>query len=306
MAVSATALDDRHRVLTDEQWELLELLLPKSEGHVGRNFTNNRLVVEGMLYRLRAGLPWRDLPEQFGTWQTVWKRHRRYGADGTWDRVLTALVMLADSTGGLDWVVSIDSTIVRVHQHGANLARHTRPPSNYTSLHDEPADHAIGRSRGGLTTKIHLLADGAGRGLAVLVTPGQAGDSPMLPDLLAGLVVPRLNGGAPRTTPRALLGDKAYSSAANRDLLRRRRIRAVIPERADQVANRKRRGRSGGRAPAFDSRAYKRRNVIERAFNKAKQWRAVATRYDKLALNYRAGVVLALVIEWLKLLGDAA
>nr|WP_281182533.1 transposase [Nocardia miyunensis] len=73
MAVSATAPGDRHRVLTGEQWELLELLLPKSEGRVSRNFANNRLVVEGMLYRLRAGLPWRDLPEHFGPWQTVWK-----------------------------------------------------------------------------------------------------------------------------------------------------------------------------------------------------------------------------------------
>jgi transposase len=110
---------DRYRVLTDAQWDLLELLLPKSEGRVGRNFANNRLVVEGMLYRLRTSSPWRDLPEAFGPWQTVWKRHRRYAADGTWDRVLTALLALADTTGDLDWVTSIDSTIVRVHQHGA-------------------------------------------------------------------------------------------------------------------------------------------------------------------------------------------
>src|SRR5262245_19793626 len=119
MVAVATLTGDRYQVLTDKQWELLELLLPNSEGHVGRNFTNNRLVVEGMLYRLRTSLPWRDLPEVFGPWQTVWKRHRRYAADGTWDRVLTALVALADSTGNLDWVMSVDSTIVRVHQHGA-------------------------------------------------------------------------------------------------------------------------------------------------------------------------------------------
>ncbi|MEU7768071.1 transposase [Nocardia sp. NPDC049190] len=98
---------------------MLELLLPKSEGRVGRNFANSRLVVEGMLYRLRTSSPWRDLPWEFGPWQTVWKRHRRYAADGTWDRVLTALLALADTTGDLDWVASIDSTIVRVHQHGA-------------------------------------------------------------------------------------------------------------------------------------------------------------------------------------------
>ncbi len=121
-AVAAT-VGDRHQVLTDNQWELLELLLPKSDGRVGRNFSNNRLVVEGMLFRLRTGMPWRDLPEVFGPWQTVWKRHRRYAQDGTWDRVLFALTALADATGNLDWVVSIDSTIVRVHQHGANTRR---------------------------------------------------------------------------------------------------------------------------------------------------------------------------------------
>jgi transposase len=110
-------------VLTGKQWELLELLLPKSEGWVGRDFANNRLVVEGMVYRLRTSSPWRDLPREFGPWQTVWKRHRRYAADGTGDRVLTALLALADTTGDLDWVASIDSTIVRVHQHGAGARR---------------------------------------------------------------------------------------------------------------------------------------------------------------------------------------
>ncbi|WP_416367456.1 transposase [Nocardia terpenica] len=79
-------------------------------------------MVEGMLYQLRTSLPWRDLPERFGPWQTVRKCHRRYAADGTWDRVLTALVALADTFGDLDWVVSIDSTIVQTHQHAASAA----------------------------------------------------------------------------------------------------------------------------------------------------------------------------------------
>ncbi len=78
MSAVAATVGDRYQVLTDNQWELLELLLPKSDGRVGRNFSDNRLVVEGMLFRLRTGMPWRDLPEAFGPWQTVWKRHRRY------------------------------------------------------------------------------------------------------------------------------------------------------------------------------------------------------------------------------------
>ncbi|MGV9633043.1 transposase [Nocardia rhamnosiphila] len=114
-----TLTGGRYRVLTDKQWELLQALLPKSEGRVGRNFVDNRRVVEGMKHRQRTGAPWRDLPEVFGSWQTVWKRHRRYATGGTWDRVLTALLTVAAATGDLDWVVSIASTVVRAHQHTA-------------------------------------------------------------------------------------------------------------------------------------------------------------------------------------------
>ncbi|MFI6040917.1 IS5 family transposase [Nocardia sp. NPDC051321] len=304
MFAVATIVGDRYRVLTDKQWELLELLLPKSDGQVGRNFANNRLVVEGMLFRLRTGVPWRDLPAVFGPWQTVWKRHRRYAGNGTWDRVLVALTALADATGNLDWVVSVDSSIMRVHQHGANASRGDRAPAGARTVSYEPADHAIGRSRGGLTTKAHLATDGNGRGLAVLLSGGQAHDSPVMAAVLDAIAVPRLTGGPPRRNPDRVLADKAYSSASNRSLLRGKGIGSVIPERADQIAHRKRRGRTGGRPPAFDSAAYKGRNVVERAFNKAKHWRGVATRYDKLAMTYRAGFVMALAVEWLKLLGD--
>ena len=97
---------------------------------------------------------------------------------------------------------------------------------------------------------------------------------------------------SPRTRPERVRGDKAYSSRATRSQLRRRRIVAVIPEPSDQIAHRKRRGSRGGRPPAFDAEDYKRRNVIERNFNVVKQWRGLATRYDKLAIVYRAGAVL--------------
>lgn len=193
---------------------------------------------------------------------------------------------------------------VRVHQHGASLPRHAGTSSNYTNLLDEPADHAIGHSRGGLTTKAHLVVDGNGRGLSLLLTPGQAGNSPMLSPVLDGIVVPHLDSGAPRLTREQVIADKEYSSAANRNLLRSKRISIVIPERSDQIANRKRRGSLGGRPPKIHRTAYKRRNVVERAFNKIKQWCAIATRYAKLALAYRAGLLLALIIEWLRLSGD--
>lgn len=122
----------------------------------------------------------------------------------------------------------------------------------------------------------------------------------MFPVLLAHLRVERCGPGRPRTTPDAVLGDKAYSARAHRGLLRSRGIKAVIPEPSDQIRNRKRRGSRGGRPPALDTEAYRGRNVVERSFNTVKQWRGLATRYDKLAIVYRGGAVLRAITIWLK------
>ncbi len=151
-----------------------------------------------------------------------------------------------------------------------------------------------------MTTKTHLLVDGRGRPLVVAVTPGQANDSPALPRLLAELRVERPAGGRARTTPTALRGDKAYSARAHRELLRRRGVRAVIPEPEDQKRNRARRGSRGGRPVSLDAADYKNRNVVERCFNQLKNWRGLATRYDKHALVFRGGVVLAAILLWLR------
>jgi transposase len=154
-----------------------------------------------------------------------------------------------------------------------------------------------------LTTKVHQLVDGSGLPLVIAITAGQSGDSPMLLPLLAELRV-KQPAGRPRTRPDAIRGDKAYSSRAIRAHLRARSITAVIPEPADQIGHRQRRGTRGGRPPAFDTADYKHRNVIERRFCHLKQWRGLATRYDKHATTYRAAVVLNAVIAWAKLLSD--
>jgi transposase len=151
-----------------------------------------------------------------------------------------------------------------------------------------------------LSTKIHQLVDGQGRPLVIAITPGQAGDSPMLRPLLGHLAVHRLGAGRPRTRPDALLGDKAYSSRGTRALLRAKRVKAVIPQPGDQIAHRQRRGSAGGRPPSFDAETYKHRNVVERSFNDHKHWRGLATRYDKLAAVYRGGVVLRAITIWLR------
>jgi putative transposase len=121
----------------------------------------------------------------------------------------------------------------------------------------------------------------------------------MFPVLLEHLRVVRAGRGRPRTRPDRVRGDKAYSSRANRALLRRRGIKAVIAEPGDQKRHRKHRGSDGGRPPAFDTEDYKQRNTIERGFNIFKQWRGLATRYDKLALTYRGGAVLRAITAWL-------
>lgn len=115
----------RDAVLTDGQWSVIEPLLRCSDGVRGRPFRDHRQVIEGIVYRYRCGIAWRDLPADFGPWQTVWKRHRRFAGDGTWDAILTRLLTLADAEGVIDWSVAVDSTICRVHQHGASLARDT-------------------------------------------------------------------------------------------------------------------------------------------------------------------------------------
>lgn len=115
----------RTSVLSDGQWSRIEPLLPSSDGRRGRPFRGHRQVIEGIIYRYRCGIAWRDLPAEFGPWQTVWKRHRRFASDGTWDRIHARLLAEADAGGQIDWTVSVDSTINRAHQHGTNLPRTT-------------------------------------------------------------------------------------------------------------------------------------------------------------------------------------
>lgn len=122
----------RLAVLTDAMWARIEPLLPALKGPMGRPMTPHREAVEGAIYRLRTGVAWRDLPSEFGPWQTVWRRHYRFCLDGTWDKVLSSLQAEADANGEIDWRVSVDSTIARVHQHGASAARLELTPSSHT------------------------------------------------------------------------------------------------------------------------------------------------------------------------------
>ncbi|MBK3386009.1 MULTISPECIES: IS5 family transposase [Streptomyces] len=287
--------------LTNREWSLLEPHLPPS-GRRGGRWNDHRTVVNGVLFRVRTGVPWRDLPERYGSWKTVYERHRRWSADGTWDRILHSVQADADLAGRIDWsMVGVDSTSCRAHQHAAG-ARKTRPrvPKKRTTPRHHRPDEGLGRSRGGLTCKIHLAGEGGCRPMALLLTPGQWGDAPQMIEVLDRIRVPRPLGGRPRTRPDHVSGDKAYSSRRNRSYLRRRDIRHTIPEPKDQRANRRRRGSAGGRPTGFDRDHYRRRNEVERTINRLKNSRAVATRYDKRAYVFHGTVTAAAIRLWLR------
>ena len=121
-------------LLDDAQWALIEPLLPPQRSGRGRPMRDHRQVVEGVIYRYRCGLAWRDLPGSFGPWKTVWKRHRRFSGDGTWDKIFAALLARADAAQEIDWTVSVDSTVNRAHQHATNLPRGTRTAAESVSV----------------------------------------------------------------------------------------------------------------------------------------------------------------------------
>jgi transposase len=243
--------------LTDREWAGIRPMLPNKPRGVPR--VNDRRVLNGIFWVLRSGAPWRDLPGDFGPYTTCYNRFVRWRRAGVWGRIIDALATAHDAS-----VQMIDTSIVRVHQHGACTTRNRR--------------QSIGRSRGGLTSKIHALVDTNGLPVRLALTAGEAHDNRLADKLLS-----RLKSGS------MLLADRGYDADWIRALVARKGALANIPPRSNR-----------SEPICFSPYLYRARNLVERFFNKIKHCRRVATRYDKLAANYLAFVQLASIRLWLR------
>jgi transposase len=269
----------RRYELADAQWARLEPLLPPEKPWTGRPNDDHRRIVNGILWVLNSGAPWRDLPRRYGPVGTVSSRFYRWRRSGVWQRVLEALQARADAGGRVGWELHfLDSTVVRAHQHAAGARKAGR----------EPGDEALGRSRGGFTTKIHVRCEGYGKPVTFALTGGQVHDSQRVTALIDRGAIRRIGRGRPRLRPAKLAGDKAYSSRSIRQALRKRGITPVIPTKANER-----------RQPDFDREAYRQRNIVERLINRLKNFRRISTRYEKRAANYLAMIHIAAILLWI-------
>ncbi|GAA2610133.1 hypothetical protein GCM10010424_73300 [Streptomyces lienomycini] len=197
-----------------------------------------RQLVDGIRFRIRTGVPWRDVPAEYRPWDRVYDLFRRWQRNGTWHRILTRLQSLADADGAITWNLDVDFTVCRAHQHAAGARKQGDPQEESPGgVFAEPRDHGLGRSRGGFSTKLHLAVEQGQKPMAILVTAGQRGDSPQFEPVLEKVRVPRIRPGRPRVRPHRVRADKAYASRKNRAYLRRRGIHCTIPDKADQARN---------------------------------------------------------------------
>jgi transposase len=258
--------------LTDGEWDAIRVFLPAERtGKPGRCWTSHRQVINGILWVLAVGGGWRDVPAEFGKWQTVYNRFRRWRKEQLWDRIYHTVLGKIDRQDGVDRTLwCVDGSVIRAHRAAAG-----GPREDATN----PDENALGRSQGGYSTKIHILTDRKGLVLAVTATPGQAHESKEFENLMTAGPL-RLHRKAKR--PQAIAGDKGYSSGKIRAWMQRREIEVVIPARRNEQRN-----------PRFKKRLYKQRNIVERIIGRLKECRRIATRYDKIVDNYLAMIKIA-------------
>jgi transposase len=287
-------MPSRHE-LPPEHWARIEPFFPHPTHFNGRGrpLKDHQRIVNGILWRLHTGVPWRDIPERYGPWQTIYRRFRRWRRDGTWARILTYLMEDLEGQGRLGhdlWLV--DATIVRASRAAGGARKNPREVPTiggpWSTQLIEPHHHALGRSRGGFGTKVNLLVTDCGIVLGIYVTPGQQHESTAFEPLMRRVLLPR-RPGMPYW-PAQLAGDKGYSYPHVRRWLRRHHTEPVIPTRANQP-----------REACFDKGSYRKRATIEHVVGWYKECRAIGTRYEKLAVDYVTLWMIAIIEKTLKL-----
>jgi len=243
-------------MLTDELWSKLRAIM-QQQGIYDK--PNLRMMVEGMLYRMRVGCPWRDLPSIFGFWNSVYKKFNRWSSKNKLINIFKALIHDPD----LEWEF-IDGSIVKAHQHSTGAAGID--------------EQAIGKSVAGNATKIHMAVDACGLPIEFELTGGEVHDCKVAPEFIEKLPVSEYT-----------IADKGYDSEELRQLIRDRSSIPIIPRKSNSITGN----------DDIDWTLYKYRHLVENVFARLKHFRSIATRYDKLKRNYASMLALACGYLWL-------
>lgn len=243
-------------VLSKRQFNKFRRILPVPKS---RPRIDDRLVVSGIIFVFKKGIPWRQLPKKYGNWRTVYSRFRRWCRNG----ILRKIFDHFSSKLRKRCIAMIDSTYVKAHRTACSLA-------------GDGKARLLGRSRGGITTKIHLLCNAEGRPMDFELSGGEVSDIKIAPELVA------------RNQMKKLLADKAYHSQAFREELARRRIESCIPPKSNTKTEIK-----------FDKKLYRQRHVIENLFSRIKDWRGIAFRTHRNGSHFYGGVCMALIALFL-------
>ncbi|MCG6641108.1 IS5 family transposase [Acinetobacter baumannii] len=244
-------------LLTDDIWQQIQSTMQFHGCYCSKN---SRKIMEAILWKLRTGATWRDIPEEFCPWKTAYNRFNRWACKGLWDNFFFKLRVVLDQ----EWVF-IDGSYIRAHQH-ASGARYG-------------FERAIGQSRGGRTTKIHLATDANGLPIDFKITGGEVHDSQVAAQLICEV-----------GQSDYLIADKGYDSEKIRILAKKQNIVPIIPMKSNSKRENK----------EFDQYLYRLRHLVEKAFARLKHFRAIATRFDKLARNYQSMVYIACMLIWCK------
>ncbi|MEQ1418164.1 IS5 family transposase [Acinetobacter indicus] len=244
-------------LLSDDIWQQIQDTMRL---HGCYRSKNSRNIMEAILWKLRTGATWRDIPQEFCPWQTAYNRFNRWASKGLWNKFFFRLRGVLDQ----EWVF-IDGSYIRVHQH-ASGARNG-------------FERAIGQSRGGRTTKIHLATDANGLLIDFKITGGGVHDSQVAKQLID-------------TVGEAtyLIADKGYDAEHIRIYAQNKDMIPIIPMRSNSKRSNK----------EFDKYLYKLRHLVENVFARLKHFRAIATRFDKLARNYQSMIYIACMFIWCK------